>query len=48
MVELDFDMSLTSSYRFLERFAKVAKIDDVTFFLAVYMLELGLLDSKMH
>jgi hypothetical protein len=34
LVELDFDMSLTSSFRFLERFSKVAKIDDVNFFLA--------------
>ena len=48
LVSLDFDIQLTSSYRFLERFAKVAKVDDVTFFLSQYMLELGLLDSKMH
>lgn len=44
---LDFDLSLCTSYRFLERFAKLGKIDNVTFFLAQYMLELGLLDSKM-
>jgi hypothetical protein len=44
---LDFDISLTTAYRFLERFAKLTKIDDVTFFLAQYILELGLLDSKM-
>lgn len=48
LVEIDFDMQLTSSYRFLERFAKLAKVDDVIFNLARYMLELGLLDSKMH
>ena len=45
---LNFDIQLTTPYRFLERFAKVAKIDDVTFFISQYMLELGLLDSKMH
>lgn len=48
LVEIDFDMQLTSSYRFLERFAKLAKVDDVVFNLSRYMLELGLLDSKMH
>lgn len=44
---LDFDLSLTSSYRFLERFSKLAKLDKISFFLAQYMLELALLDSKM-
>ena len=45
---LDFDIQLTSSLRFLERFAKIAKLDDVTYNLSMYMLELGLLDSKMN
>jgi len=31
---MDFDMQLTSSYRFLERFSKLAKIDTPTFFLS--------------
>ena len=44
---IDFDISQCSSYRFLERFSKLAKIDHVTFFLSQFMLELGLLDSKM-
>ena len=44
---IDFDLSLCTSFRFLERFSKLSKIDNVTFFLAQYMLELGLLDSKM-
>lgn len=44
---LDFDLNLCSSFRFLERFNKLGKICNVTFFLAQYMLELGLLDSKM-
>ena len=47
LVELDFDMQLTTAYRFLERFSKLAKIDNITFFLSQFMLELGLLDSKM-
>lgn len=48
LFSLDFDIQLTSSYRFLERFSKLAKLDSVTFNLANYMLELGLLDSKMN
>jgi hypothetical protein len=44
---LDFDVSLTSAFRFLERFSKLAKLDKISFFLGQYMLELGLLDSKM-
>lgn len=44
---LDFDLSLTSSFRFLERFSKLVKLDNVSFSLSQYMLELGLLDSKM-
>ena len=44
---LDFDLSLTTAFRFLERFSKLAKLDKVTFYLSQYMLELGLLDSKM-
>lgn len=47
LFSLDFDLSLTTSYRFLERFSKLAKLDNVCFFLSQYMLELGLLDSKM-
>lgn len=45
---LDFDIQLTSSYRFLERFAKISKLDNVTHCLSQYMLELSLLDSKMN
>ena len=48
LFQLDFDIQLTSAYRFLERFSKHQRLDSVTFFLAQYMLELGLLDSKMH
>ena len=31
---LDFDITLTTSFRFLERFSKLAKLDNVTFFLS--------------
>jgi len=48
LMAVDFDIQLTSSFRFLERFTKLSKIDTVTFFLSQYMLELGLLDSKMN
>jgi len=47
---LEFRMCETSSYRFLERYSKFAKIeiDSVQFYLAQYLLELALLDSKMN
>jgi len=48
LFDLDFDIQLTSPYRFLERFSKVAKLDSITFSLSHYMLELGLFDSKMN
>jgi len=41
-------MQESSSYRFLERYSKIAKVDSVVFFLAQYLLELALLDSKMN
>ena len=34
LVALDFDIQLTTSYRFLERFAKIRKLDAVSFFIA--------------
>ena len=34
LFSLDFDLNLCSAYRFLERFSKLAKIDNVTFFLS--------------
>ncbi len=41
-------MTETSSYRFLERYSKIAKADSIVFYLAQYLLELALLDSKMN
>ena len=48
LMALDFDIQLTSPLRFLERFSKIAKLDNVTFNLSLFMLELGCLDSKMN
>ena len=45
---VEFNIQQTSSYRFLERYSKIAKADSVNFFLAQYLLELALLDSKMN
>mmetsp|Transcript_15146 Transcript_15146/g.11009 ORF Transcript_15146/g.11009 Transcript_15146/m.11009 type:complete len:168 (+) Transcript_15146:116-619(+) len=48
LVTLDFDMCQTSAFRFLERIGKVGQLDLVHFSLALYLLELALLDSKMN
>lgn len=45
---IEFQICETSSYRFLERYSKIAKADSVVFYLAQYLLELALLDSKMN
>lgn len=47
---LEFKIVETTSYRFLERYSKIAKCeqDTVSFHLAQYLLELALLDSKMN
>lgn len=48
LFNLQFEMQQTSPYRFLERYSKIAKADSVIFYLAQYLLELALLDSKMN
>jgi len=48
LFSLDFCIIETSAYRFLERYSKIARADSVVFFLAQYLLELALLDSKMN
>ncbi len=35
---LDFDIQITSSFRFLERFSKIAKTDPLIFNLSRYLL----------
>ena len=47
LFKLQFQMSETSPYRFLERYSKIAQADSVLFSLSQYFLELALLDSKM-
>ena len=44
---LDFAITVPSAWRFLERFAKVAAIDEPSFFLARYLLELSLIEQHM-
>ena len=44
---LDFDIQITSAYRFLERYAKVLKADTLIFNLSRYLLELALVSYKM-
>jgi cyclin B len=44
---LDFNIQITSSYRFLERFSKVAKADSLIFNLSRYLVELSLVNYKM-
>jgi hypothetical protein len=43
---LDFDIKSHSQYRFLERYAKHAKLDDPALFFAQYLLEIALLDYR--
>jgi cyclin B len=43
---LDFNIQITSSYRFLERFTKVARVDPLIFNLSRYLLELSLVNYK--
>lgn len=47
---IQFQVTQTSPYRFLERYSKVAKVaqNSTVFYLAQYLLELALLDSKMN
>lgn len=40
-------MTVISSYRFLERYAKLAQDDEYVFFLTQYMLELALVEYRM-
>ena len=47
LVSLQFDIQITSSYRFLERFAKIMKVNDTIFNLSRYLLELSLINYRM-
>jgi hypothetical protein len=45
---LDFNITVPSSYRFLERFSKLTKADGVIFNYSRYLIELTLIDHKMY
>lgn len=45
---LDFNITISSSYRFLERFSKLAKCDGLLFNYARYLIELSLIELKMY
>ena len=44
---LDFNIQITSSFRFLERYCKIASVDSLIFNLSRYLIELSLLSCKM-
>ena len=44
---LEFDICTPSSFRFLQRFCKVAKAKDQTIHLAQYLIELTLIEQRM-
>ena len=44
---LDFNITVPSVYRFLERYSKLANSDDLIFNYSKYLIELTLLDIKM-
>lgn len=44
---LEFNITTPSSYRFLERFSKVARADDKQSNLAKYLIELPLIEQRM-
>jgi len=43
----NFNLTMTSSYRFLERYARICRFDERSFNLARYLLELALIEFKM-
>ena len=47
LTTLDFDMTVPSAFRFLERFAKIDTTDETLFCLASYLLELPLIEYRM-
>lgn len=48
MEALDFNITVPSSYRFLERYIKVAQADSLVFNFSRFMIELSMLDVKMY
>lgn len=48
MQTLDFNITVPSSYRFLERFVKISSSDDLIFTYSRYLIELTLVEIKMQ
>lgn len=44
---LDFNIQITSSFRFLARYAKIANANEMVLNLARYLIELSLVNYKM-
>ena len=44
---LEFNLNIPSAYRFLQRYAKLAKVDDLCLNLCKYLIELPLIHYKM-
>ena len=47
LCKLKFEIAFPSSYRFLERYTKLARGDELSFYISQYLLELSMLDYKM-
>jgi len=47
LITLEFNITTSSSFRFLQRFSKVAKAKDQVFHLAQYLIELTLIEQRM-
>lgn len=47
LTELDFNICTPSSYRFLERFSKIANLNSKQFNMARYLIELPLIEYRM-
>lgn len=46
--KLNWDVTVPTAFRFLERFSKLAKLDDKMSALALYMTELCMVDVNMN
>jgi hypothetical protein len=47
LTALDFSVTISSSFRFLERFIKISKSDSLIFNYARYLIELPLIENTM-
>ena len=47
LISLEFNVTIASSFRFLERFAKVGQVSQKVFHLGQYLAELTLIEQRM-